>query len=297
MPALTTLTMLGGLMLPLCVLAIIGFALARGRATHHALGTGWQQGLAGLTGRLFIPALLFSGTYRSGLPPAVSWQFMAAYFVPLAAWFLLLRRLSGEPAHALAATYSNTVFVGIPVLAQAFGPDSLQFAFPIIAFNGLLTFTLYYLALPHSGAGRIGAALRSTMKNPIVLSLMLGLAASLAGVVLPQPLARLLDMLAGAALPCALLALGASLAGMRVGSWRATALMVAVKLVLLPASVLLLARALALPPSATAVLVVLAACPAGVNGAVVVQADGRDAAPVSSAILLSSVLCLLAVLA
>lgn len=287
------LAMLASLMLPLLLLAGLGYGLAR-RPGQDAPGAGWEQGLAGLTGKLFIPALLFSGTYRSGLPADVSWHFLAAYFVPLLVWFLLVRRLSGDPAHALAASYSNTVFVGIPVLAQAFGAGSLQLAFPIIAFNGLVTFTLYYLALPHSRPGRIGAALYGTASNPIVLSLMLGLGANLVGVVLPQPLLRVLDMLAGAALPCALLVLGASLAGMGIGHWRPAALIVAVKLVLLPASVLLLARLLALPAPATAVLVILAACPVGVNGATVVQADGRDAAPVSCAILLSSLLCLVA---
>jgi predicted permease len=48
-----------------------------------------------------------------------------------------------------------------------------------------------------------------------------------------------------------------------------------------------------LPASASAVLVVLAACPVGVNGAALVQADGKDASLVSSAILLSSILCML----
>lgn len=282
---------LAGLMLPLFVLAALGFILAR-RSTTDATGACWQQGLAGLTGRLFIPALLFSGTFRSGLPPAVSWQFLAAYFVPLLACFLLVRRLSGDPAHALAATYSNTVFVGIPVLSQAFGAGSLHLAFPIIAFNGLVLFTLYYLTLPHSGPGRLRASIAATARNPIVLSLLLGLGANLSEIVLPQPVLRLLDMLAGAALPCALLALGASLAGLRIGRWRQPAVIAAVKLLVMPLCVLLLARLLGLPETAVAVLAVLAACPAAVNGAVVVQADGRDAGPVSSAILLSSLLCL-----
>lgn len=286
-------SLLAGLMLPLFVLAAIGCGLARGRGAR-LLGPGWQQGLAGLTGRLFIPALLFSGTYRSGLPSSVSWQFLAAYFVPLLILFLAMRRLSGDPAHALAATYSNTVFVGIPVLAQAYGPGSLHYAFPVIALNGLVTFSLYYLTLPQRGAGRIGASLLGTARNPIVLSLLLGMAANLSGLVLPEPLLRLLDMLSGAALPCALLALGASLAGLHIGRWGATALIAGVKLAMLPAAVLLLARLLAVPDAAAAVLVVLAACPVGVNGAMVVQADGRDPAPVSSAILLSSLLCLLA---
>ncbi len=261
------------------------------------LAPGWQEGLTGLTARIFIPTFLFGGAFKNGIPGAISWQFLAAFFIPLLLLFLAgaygFKRSAASAPRALAATYSNTVFVGIPVLAQAFGPDSLQYAFPVIAFHGLIAFTLYYLTAPHaSGGAQLGYSLVNAVKNPIVVSLLLGLACNAAQLALPTPLSAILALLSHAALPCALLALGASLAALRIRSWPETAATVAAKLFVLPACVLGMALVVfRLPPAAASVLVVIAACPVGVNAAALVQADGKDAALVSSAILLSSIMC------
>ena len=284
---LSPLLPLLSLLLPLFLLAGLGAALAR----TGVMAGQWQGGLNALTARLFIPALLFSGAYQTGLPPAVSWQFMAAFFVPLVVLFLVVHGARHDAGAALGAIYSNTVFVGIPVLAQAFGPDSLQYAFPVIAFHGLVAFSLYYLAAP--GPGGAVKAVLSAVKSPVVASLMLGLAVNLTGVRLPAAASSLLSMLSGAALPCALLALGASLVRFRIGSWPETAGIAGVKLVALPACVAALAfHVFSLPAPAAAALVVLAACPVGVNAAALVQADGKQGGAVASAILLSTLACL-----
>lgn len=280
--------MLLALLLPVFLVTGIGCVLARTRL----LAPGWQIGLTDLTAKLLLPAFLFGGTYRTGLPATVSLPFLAAFFVPLLALFALtmfaLRRDGGGAARAVASTYSNTVFVGIPVLSQAFGADSLQYAFPVIAFHGLALFSMYYLSA--QGGRRIGAALLSAVSNPIVASLLAGLALHHAHVALPAALVSVLAMLSAAALPCALLALGASLAGFRLQAIPATLAIVAVKLLVLPAAVLAMSLACGLPAPAAAVLVVIASCPVGVNAAALVQAN-QDATLVSSAILLSSVLC------
>ncbi len=280
--------MLFALLLPLFLLAGLGCLLAR----SNILAAGWQSGLTELTAKILIPAFLFGGAFKNGMPASVSWQFLLAYFVPLIALFvaLAIARDSGSAPRALSATYSNTVFVGIPVLTQAFGPDSLRYAFPVIAFHGLVAFSLYYLASP--GKNVVGSLLNA-VKSPIVASLMLGLAFNFAGATLPLALSSVLAMLAAAALPCALLALGASLANFRIQSWPETLVTVIVKLIVLPACVLGMGLCVfGLPAQATAVLVVIAACPVGVNGAALVQADGKNPAQVSSAILLSSIACI-----
>ena len=274
--------MLFALLLPLFLVTGLGCLLAR---------AGWQSSLTELTARVLIPVFLFSGAFKNGIPASISWQFLAAFFLPLFAVFLVAA-YGWRPSapRALAAAYSNTVFVGIPVLSQAFGPDSLQYAFPVIAFHGLAAFSLYYLASPEK---KVLGSLLNAVKNPIVVSLMLGLACNAIGVTLPAALASALAMLSAAALPCALLALGASLATFRILSWPETIATVLAKLVLLPALVLGMALyVFRLPAPATAVLVVIAACPVGVNAAALVQADGKNPALVSSAILLSSIACI-----
>ncbi len=278
--------MLATLLLPLFLLAALGCILAR----TGWMKNGWQHGLAEITSKLLLPAFLFSGAYKSGLPASVSWQVLTAFYLPLVLLFALaawgLRR---APGSALAATYSNNVFVGVPVLMAAFGGASLQFAFPVIAFHTLLTFLLYFLA---QGRTHMGGALLSALTNPIVVSLMAGLLFHFLNVALWAPVAGMLGMLSAAALPCALLALGASLAALKLHNARAGAGVAAVKLLVLPALVLACATVLDVPAAALPVLVVMSACPVGVNAGALVQAEGKDASVVTSAILLSSVACI-----
>ena len=172
-------------LLAVFVLAAVGAVLVR----LSWLRGQWHGGLTELTAKVLVPALLLGGTYRSGIPAEVSWQVLCAFYLALGAMFFLARHAAtrraaaGGAAAALAATYSNTVFVGVPVLAQAFGADSLRFAYPVIAFHGLFCFALYHLA-DEGAAGRTGA-LAGTLRNPVVVALLLGLSLNLAGVRLP----------------------------------------------------------------------------------------------------------------
>jgi predicted permease len=283
------------LLLPIFLLAGLGALLAR----LPWLRPSWHAGVTELTAKFLVPSLLFASAWRTGIPPSLSWKVLCAFYLPLALLFIAARLLArrggagagtGAPA-ALAATYSNTVFVGVPVLVQVLGEGSLQFAYPVIAFHSLFCFTLYHLSEDGAKSGWLGAVL-STLKNPIVAALLLGLALNLAQVRLPAPLLRVLDMLGGAALPCALLSLGASVAALKPGRWSATGAIVLAKLVLLPLGVMTLSVfVFDLPLAAAMVLIVLASCPVGINAAFVVKPAGGGAQLVNSAILLSSLLC------
>jgi predicted permease len=283
------------LLLPIFLLAGLGALLAR----LPWLRPSWHAGVTELTAKFLVPSLLFASAWRTGIPPSLSWKVLCAFYLPLALLFIAARLLArrggadagtGAPA-ALAATYSNTVFVGVPVLVQVLGEGSLQFAYPVIAFHSLFCFTLYHLSEDGAKSGWLGAVL-STLKNPIVAALLLGLALNLAHVRLPAPLLRVLDMLGGAALPCALLSLGASVAALKPGHWSATGAIVLAKLVLLPLGVMTLSVfVFDLPLAAAMVLIVLASCPVGINAAFVVKPAGGGAQLVNSAILLSSLLC------
>jgi predicted permease len=279
------------LLLPIFLLAGLGALLAR----LPWLKPGWHAGLTEVTAKFLLPCLLFASAWRTGIPPSVSWKVLCAFYVPLGLLFLAARLVyrgaGSAAAAALAATYSNTVFVGVPVLAQVLGEGSLQFAYPVIAFHSLFCFTLYHLSDDAAPSGWLGPVL-STLKNPIVAALLLGLALNLAHVGLPQPLPRVLDMLGAAAPSCALLSLGASVASLKPGRWAATGAIVLGKLLLLPLGVAALSVfVFQLPMAAAMVLIILASCPVGINAAFVVKPAGGGAQLVNSAILLSTLLC------
>ncbi|MCS0587805.1 AEC family transporter [Massilia norwichensis] len=279
------------LLLPIFLLAGLGALLVQ----LPWLKPGWHAGATELTAKFLVPCLLFVSAWRTGMPASMSWKVLCAFYLPLGLLFLAARLLAagrgGGAAAALAATYSNTVFVGVPVLVQVLGEGSLQFAYPVIAFHSLFCFTLYHLSEDRAPSGWLGPLL-NTLKNPIVAALLLGLALNLARVGLPQPLLRALGMLGAAALPCALLSLGASVATLKPGRWAATGAIVLAKLLLLPLGVALLSVfVFHLPMAAAMVLIVLASCPVGINAAFVVKPAGDGTQLVHSAILLSSLLC------
>ena len=276
-------------LLPVFLVAAIGALLVK----LPWLRTQWHAGVTELAAKFLLPVLLLVGAYRTGMPASMSWQVLCAFYLPLGLLFAGVRLLARRDAAAtaLAATYSNTVFVGLPVLVQALGPGSLQFALPVIAFHSLFCFTLYHLSDEHAGAGWM-APLLNTLRNPIVAALLLGLALNLAAIRLPQAVLASLDILAAAASPCALLSLGGSVALLKPGRWLPTCAVAASKLLLFPLAVMVLAVfVFQLPAAAACVLVVLASCPVGVNAAFVVAPKGDGARLVNSAILVSSLAC------
>ncbi|MBX6322881.1 MAG: AEC family transporter, partial [Rhodospirillaceae bacterium] len=134
--------------------------------------------------------------------------------------------------------------------------------------------------------------------NPLVGAIVAGGTLAATGVGLPDPVARLLGFLGGAAGPAALFALGGALAAQRLD--RAAALaaagVAAAKLLLNPVLVwCVLAGLLRLDPLWVQAGVLLAALPSAGSTHVFAQRYGADAGRVSAAILLSTTVSALTV--
>lgn len=285
-------------LVPVFGLILIGWGLAvRGILTLEggkALGT--------ITFRVFMPVLLFSGLARADLASALSPLLLLVYYVPAVLVFLGVnaiahRRLGRPSCRGLAASYSNNVLVGIPLVTIMLGAESLVYLFAILAFHSLLLFAVqsFYNAFCAGGQREPvnWRGLLSSLANPLIIGLLLGGLLNLSGLTLPTPLWRLVDMLAAAALPAALLMLGISLTGYRLHLGADMVLLTLTKLMVFP--LLVLAAGLAVPgltAEARTVLVLMAACPTGVN--VLAFAMGQsDTRIISSVIFLSTVLAVL----
>jgi malonate transporter len=122
------------------------------------------------------------------------------------------------------------------------------------------------------------------------VGLLLGALLNVSGLGLPQPVWRMADWLAQAALPCALIVLGISLSRYRLRPSTTVLGLALVKLGLFPLLVWYVGGLLpGLSHEARSVLVLLAACPSGVNvlAFVINQEDTRV---VSSTVFLSTLL-------
>lgn len=258
------------------VFAIIGFGYlaARRRWVDEA---GFRT-LIWFTFTISLPALLFLGGtsgHQVGGGAAVAF-FVAALAVyglamALAGW---MRMPPGEAGlFALNSAYGNTVMMGIPLVAAAFGQAGLSVLLTIIALHSMVLLTLGTVVVEY-GIHRhapLKRLLRGTaeglLHNPIVMAVMLALAWHLLG--LPPPagvVRRVLEMFGAASSSLALFCLGGSLLGFRMaGAMGEVAWSVVLKLAVLPLAVWGLCHAMALTPLETAVAVVSAALPTGAN--------------------------------
>ena len=128
--------------------------------------------------------------------------------------FALSRREAG--IFGLNNAYPNYGYIGIPMVIMAFGEEA---ALPM----GLMLFadTMVLLGMTSifiAGDGQnpikvLGNILKTMAKNPLVQSVVAGLLWAYSGLEMPSVLDRLLNLLAGAAAPSALFALGATVYG------------------------------------------------------------------------------------
>ena len=131
----------------------------------------------------------------------------------------------------------------------------------------------------------------SLLRNPIVISVLAGVAWSTTASPLPVVLDTVLEPIARTAVPCALFALGATLTRYRFsGSFPAAATMSLLKLAVHPALVWLLAtRVFTVDPLWVRVAVLLAAMPTGINTFLFARQYEAAVPAASSAIILATV--------
>lgn len=271
------------IVIPIFALILCGWGFARG----GLLPAGGARAVGVFVFSLAIPALLFRAMAR-GLPELdQAWGLLAAYYGGTCLIFLGAELLGRRPfgigaaeraVMGMSAGFSNVVVIGLPLIALAYGPDGLVPAVLIIAFHApsLITGTtlLVEVAQGHGEGGlRVArATFGSLVRNPIVVGVLAGVVWGALGLGIPAPLGRFLDLLAGAAAPAALFALGASLVEFRIrGALRESLTVVVMKLALHPLLVWLLALVFGLPPLWTAIAVLCAGLPTGVNAFLLAQ--------------------------
>jgi len=201
-----------------------------------------------------------------------------------------------QSVFALGGIFSNNVLVGVPYAKSVLGEAAMPSVALVLVFNSLTLWTLATVSVEWARFGELSlkgfaATARSVLTNPVVAAILTGTGVGLSGLQLPALIDRPLSMLADAAAPMSLVALGMGLAkyGVRE-AWPQSLAICALKLVISPLVVLGLALLMHLPPMETRVAVLLAALSVGVNVYVMAQEFGALQAPVASSLVLSTAL-------
>jgi len=264
------------------------------------------NGLADFTFFIAIPALMFRSVVRNihwetfdpGVLIAYFGSGLGIYALAMAIGLRVFRiRLEEAAMLGLACTFGNSVQLGIPMVVRSFGEHGLVPLMLIISFHSMiligLTTVLIEIARGRGGGAKAAAiqSAKGTASNPIIVAMMAGLACAAVDVQLPHMLDDFLALLGAAGIPCALFALGAQLARFRLGgSLAPTAVILALKLVALPAIVWLMAEPLGLAPETAAVAILAAGLPTGANVFILANRYLVYQAPVVSSVVISTLL-------
>lgn len=256
-----------------------------------------------------LSAMLFRFAANLSLSEVFDWWFVAAYLWGCGVVYLLatavafIRGIGLQEAavEAQCSVIGNTGFLGVPMLVvllgeAAAGPVLMVLAIDLIVFSSLIT-----ILITGSRDGRMSLAILGTvgkglLRNPMIVSIALGLIWSAASLPIPDVANEFLGILGAAATPGALFAIGASLAGKSAERMSVAAWLSFCKLVLHPGAVAIAALWL-FPVAAFDAAVMISASALPVAGNVYILAQHYGVAPqrVSAAILVSTAISIVTV--
>lgn len=256
-----------------------------------------------------LSAMLFRFAANLSLAEIFDARFAAAYLAGCLAVYLLatlvarLRRIPATEAavEAQCAVIGNTGFLGVPLLTVLLGPEAagpilMVLAIDLIVFSSLITLIITGAREGHLSPRIIKVLAFGLVKNPMIVSMAAGLAVSSAGLSLPAPVEEFMTILGAAATPCALFAIGASLASktaerLSVALWLSFA-----KLVLHPVAVAVAALLVfGVEPFAAGVMIAAASLPVAGNVYILARTYGVAPQRVSASILISTVFSIVTV--
>ena len=296
--------------MPLILVALLGFVCAKSQWLNRAK----IDGLSKFTFYISIPAFLFHQMAQANFTEQISPELFIAFYLPvlccyglawLSHYFFLKKNNDSTRASSavfsLAASYSNTVIIGLPVLLAALGEQVLGIIFLIITFHSALLFALTS-ALASLGSNEkntfnITQVFKQNLKNPLVVSISAGLIINLLGIELPSIVADSLMLIGKPAITLALFILGASLAFYQVRDRLLDiGLASLIKLVLLPALVLLISQFFfELSALNITVLVILSACPTGVNAYLIAKSHQQEQQTVAGTVVVTTLLSMITI--
>ena len=254
----------------------------------------------------FALPVLFFGTLartpvRAVLDPALMAGFGAAvvatFIVGMVATRLASRGgLAAMSLQGIASSWGNVGYMGVPLCLAAFGEAGLPPAMLCVIVTAVVSMVFGVMLIElevAAGQGPLRTFLRAAFnvaRNPLPMSIALGIVVSAIGVPVPVPVEKWMDLMGAAAAPCALFAIGLFLADKSIKSGLAEAgLATLIKLLLQP----LLAAAILplfvdLQSVAGKVALLMAALPTAANAFVLAKQFDVSVEQNTAAVLLST---------
>jgi len=212
-------------------------------------------------------------------------------------------RRSEAALQGSAAVLGNTGYMGIPLVAAAFGDRA---AIPLVLGLTLEATVLIPLTIILVEAQKgldagwsqlLGSVAGAMVRNPIIIAIFAGVLVSATGIGLPTPVENFTALLGRAAGPCALFALGATLTSFPISTGLSeVSYMTFFKLLIHPAAIwFATTRLFDVDPLWATVAILGAALPVAANVFIVAKQYDTYVERVSSAILVSTAISVVTV--
>lgn len=286
---------------------VIGVGYGAGRSGFFT-----EAATAWLTKFVFyfaLSAMLFRFSANLSLAQVFDLTFVKAYLAGtvvvylLATGVALMRRIPVQEAavEAQCATIGNVGFLGIPMLVLLLGEGAIVPVMLVLAVDLIVFGSLIVIIVTGARDGRLSLGIFRSIgigliKNPMIVSIVLGLTWSGLQIPIPGPLNEFVILLGNAATPGALFAIGASLASKSAERVFVAGWLSFCKLVLHPAAVAVAALVIfPVEPYAAGVMIAAAALPVAGNVYMLAQHYGIAPHRVSASILISTALSIVTV--
>lgn len=211
-----------GLISPFFGLIALGFLAGR-LAPHPVSGLAW---LNVFVIYIALPALFFQLLSKTPVEQLASVSFIAATTLATFVIFVLgfaialLRSRGDIPAatiQGLGGAYGNIGYMGPGIALAALGPAAGVPVALIFCFDNTLHFVMAPLMMAIGGdrqapLAMVWQVLVKIFTHPFIIATIVGVGAAILGIHPTGPLDRFLQLLANAAAPCALFAMGVTLA-------------------------------------------------------------------------------------
>ncbi len=290
------------LALPFFGLIFIGFACGKLRQIPDA-GLAWMNFFI-----LYValPALFFHILSRTPFEQLAQVDFIkatttataTAFAIAFIAGLIFRRSIADATLAAVGGGFGNVGYMGPGLALATFGQDAAVPVALIFSFDALLIFALVPILMAFGGASRGGLlraladVARSILLNPLLIAAALGVLAAAYRFEPPVAVDRLLQFLYVSAAPCALFALGVTVALRPVGGVpREVPPLILIKLVIHPALVFALLPLFgAFNPVWIGTAVLLAALPPALTAYVFARHYDRWIEQASSLVLLGTLI-------
>jgi hypothetical protein len=290
------------LALPFFGVVFLGFAV--GKLIHIP-----EAGMVGLNAFVVyvaLPALFFNLISQTPIDELGNWRFILGTSLATLTIFALgfgvglvvtRGRIDEATIQGLAASYGNVGYMAPGLALAAFGLPAVVPTALVFCFDNIIMFTLAPLGIAvarreEGGATRVVLiVVRRVLSHPFIIATIAGVLAAAVQFEAPRPVGQLLDMLSGAAAPCALFAIGVAIAMRPVGKVPPEMpILIGLKLVAHPILAYVLLSAIGdFEPVWIYTAVLIASLPIATNVFVLAQQYGVWVNRASSAVVVSTV--------